>query len=111
MAKVIIRPYTDEEKSATGTDGAYIVIPAPQFLSTLSAEWSEEEKLIYVANKDMPTGTPYEIVEDSDVTDRTFRNAWEYVSGGDEKTSADLSLDDQLLFNKITKEEYDALNS
>ena len=110
MAKVIIRPYTDEEKSVTGTDGACVVIPAPNFLATLPKEWSEEEKLIYVANKDIPTGTPYEIVEDGYVSDRTFRNAWEYTTGGAQKTSADLSLEDQLKYNKITKEEYDALN-
>jgi hypothetical protein len=79
--------------------------PAPKFLATL--EGTDEEKLIYLANKDLPTGTKYEIT-DEDLSDRTFRGAWEYVAGATEKTSEDLSLDDQLKYNKITQEEYDA---
>jgi len=82
-----------------------VILPAPKFLATL--EGTDEEKLIHIANKDLPTGTPYEIT-DEDLSDRTFRNAWEYVAGADEKTSEDLSLDDQLKYNKITQEEYDA---
>ena len=81
------------------------LIPAPKFLATL--EGTDEEKLIHIANKDLPTGTPYEIT-DEDLSDRTFRNAWEYVAGSDEKTSDDLSLDDQLKYNHITQEDYDA---
>jgi len=81
------------------------LIPAPKFLATLTG--TEEEKLIHIANKDIPTGTKYEIT-DEDLSDRSFRNAWEYVAGADEKTSEDLSLDDQLKYNKITQEEYDA---
>jgi len=81
------------------------LIPAPKFLETL--EGTEEEKLIHLANKDLPTGTPYEIT-DADLSDRTFRNAWEYVAGSDERTSEDLSLDDQLKYNHITQEQYDA---
>ena len=81
--------------------------PAPKFLDTL--EGTDEEKLIHIANKDLPTGTPYEIT-DEDLSDRTFRNAWEYVAGSDEKTSDDLSLDDQLKYNHITQEDYDASN-
>ena len=78
--------------------------PAPNFLAQL--EGTDEEKLIHIANKDLPTGTPYEIT-DEDLSDRTFRNAWEYVAGSDEKTSDDLSLDDQLKYNHITQEEFD----
>ena len=81
------------------------LIPAPKFLATL--EGTLEEKLIHIANKDLPTGTKYEIT-DEDLSDRTFRNAWEYVAGSNEKTSDDLSLDDQLKYNHITQEEYDA---
>ena len=81
------------------------MIPAPKFLATLTG--TEEEKLIHIANKDLPTGTKYEIT-DADLSDRTFRGAWEYVAGADEKTSEDLSLDDQLKYNHITQEEYDA---
>jgi len=81
------------------------LIPAPKFLAQL--EGTDEEKLIHLANKDLPTGTPYEIT-DEDLSDRTFRNAWEYVAGSNEKTSEDLSLDDQLKYNHITQEQYDA---
>ena len=82
--------------------------PSPKFLATLTG--TEEEKLIYVANKDIPTGTKYEITDD-DLSDRSFRNAWEYVAGENEKTSEDLSLDDQLKYNKITQQEYDDANA
>jgi hypothetical protein len=81
--------------------------PAPKFLASL--EGTEEEKLIHLANKDLPTGTKYEIT-DADLSDRSFRNAWEYVAGASEKTSADLSLDDQLKYNHITQQEYDDAN-
>jgi hypothetical protein len=81
------------------------VVPAPKFLAKL--EGTEEEKLIHIANKDLPTGTKYEIT-DADLSDRTFRMAWEYVAGASEKTSEDLSLADQLKYNRITQEYYDA---
>ena len=97
----IIYPSTNEDGEAILAQ----LIPAPEFLATLTG--TEEEKLIHIANKDIPTGTKYEIT-DEDTSDRSFRNAWEYVAGADEKTSEDLSLDDQLKYNKITQEEYDA---
>ena len=84
---------------------AAVITPAPKFLAQL--EGTEEEKLIHIANKDLPTGTKYEIT-DADLSDRSFRNAWEYVAGASEKTSEDLSLEDQLKYNKITQEYYDA---
>jgi hypothetical protein len=82
-----------------------VLIPSPQKLSSMTG--TEEEKLIHIANKDLPTGTKYEIT-DADLSDRSFRNAWEYVAGASEKTSEDLSLDDQLKYNKITQEQWDA---
>ena len=86
---------------------AAVVIPTPKFLATLTG--TDEEKMIHIANKDLATGTKYEIIaDDVDLSDRTFRDAWEYVAGGAEKTSADLSLDDQLKYNKITQEQWDA---
>ena len=81
-----------------------VMATAPKFLETL--EGTLEEKLIHIANKDLPTGTPYEIT-DEDLSDRTFRDAWEYVAGDNELYSADLSLDDQLKYNQITQEEFD----
>ena len=77
---------------------AAVVIPASKFLAKLTG--TEEEKLIHIANKDLPTGTKYEIIgDDVDLSDRTFRNAWEYVAGADEKTSADLSAEDLAKYN------------
>ena len=65
---------------------AAVLIPSSKFLATLTG--TDEEKAIYVANKDLPTGTKYEIIADSvDLSDRTFRNAWTYTAGSDEKTS------------------------
>ena len=68
----------------------------PKFLATLTG--TEEEKLIHLANKELPTGTKYEIT-DEDLSDRSFRNAWEYVAGASEKTSADLSAEDLAKYN------------
>ena len=66
-----------------------VLAPAPKFLNQLTG--TDEEKLIHIANKDLPTGTKYEIVaDDVPPSDRTFRNAWEYESGASEKTSEDL---------------------
>jgi hypothetical protein len=97
----IIYPSTNEVGEAILAQ----LIPAPKFLDTLTG--TLEQKLKHLADKDLPTGTPYEIT-DADLSDRSFRNAWEYVAGSDEKTSEDLSLEDQLKYNKITQEVYDA---
>ena len=79
-----------------GTAG--VLTPAPKFLAALTG--TDEEKMIHLANKDLPTGTKYEIIADSvDLSDRTFRNAWTYTAGSDEKTSADLSADDLDKYN------------
>ena len=75
---------------------AAVITPAPKFLAQL--EGTEEEKLIHIANKDLPTGTKYEIT-DADLSDRSFRNAWEYVAGASEKTSEDLSAEDLAKYN------------
>ena len=77
---------------------AAVVIPAPKFLAQL--EGTLEEKLIHIANKDLPTGTKYEIIgDDVDLSDRTFRDAWTYTAGSDEKTSEDLSAEDLAKYN------------
>ncbi len=77
---------------------AAVLIPAPKFLATLTG--TNEEKMIHLANKDLPTGTKYEIIADSvDLSDRAFRNAWTYTAGSDEKTSADLSAEDLAKYN------------
>ena len=72
------------------------MIPAPKFLAQLTG--TLEEKLIHIANKTLPTGTKYEITN-ADLSDRTFRDAWEYTAGASEKTSADLSAEDLAKYN------------
>jgi len=80
----------------SGILGVYV--PAPNFLATLKG--TDEEKLIHLANKDLPTGTKYEIVADNvPSSDRTFRNAWEYETGSDEKQSADLTTEELAKYN------------
>ena len=85
-----------------------VLIPAPNKIVSMTDTDSdgnaiyptEESKLIHIANKDLPTGTKYEIIgDDVDLSDRDFRNAWEYVAGADEKTSADLSAEDLEKYN------------
>ena len=78
---------------------AAVMIPAPKFLAALTG--TDEEKMIHLANKQLPTGTKYEIIADSvDLSDRTFRNAWTYTADASvEKTSADLSAEDLAKYN------------
>ena len=55
---------------STENGGVAIIIPAAECGLTI------EE----IAVKDVPDGRPFKIVDVSDIpTDRTFRNAWEYV--------------------------------
>jgi hypothetical protein len=83
-------------EQASGIVG--VLVPAPKFLETLSG--TDEEKLIHIANKDLPTGTKYEIVaDDIPPSDRTFRNAWEYETGSNEKQSADLTAEELEKYN------------
>ena len=50
--------------------GVSVVIPAPEALSIYGIE--------AIAQKDVPHGKPYKIVNRSDIpSDRTFRDAWE----------------------------------
>ena len=75
-----------------------VLTPAPKFLNQLTG--TDEEKLIHIANKNLPTGTKYEIVADNvPPSDRTFRNAWEYETGSNEKTSADLTAEELKKYN------------
>lgn len=54
----------------TDEGGVAILIPSPDCGMTI------EE----IAAKDVPAGKPFKIIDVSEVpTDRTFRNAWEYV--------------------------------
>jgi len=78
---------------------AAVITPAPKFLATLTG--TDEEKMIHLANKQLPTGTKYEIIADSvDLSDRTFRDAWTYTADASvEKTSADLNAADLAKYN------------
>ena len=78
---------------------AAVLTPAPKFLAQLTG--TDEEKLIHIANKDLPTGTKYEIIADSvDLSDRAFRNAWTYTADASvEKTSADLTAEELAKYN------------
>ena len=78
---------------------AAVVTPTPKFLAQL--EGTLEEKLIHIANKDLPTGTKYEIIADSvDLSDRAFRDAWTYTADASvEKTSADLTAEELAKYN------------
>jgi len=56
----------------TTDGGVAIIIPTQEYLETHTIE--------ELALKDVPANTPYKIVDVSEIpTDRTFRNAWEYV--------------------------------
>ena len=78
---------------------AQVLTPTPKFLAQL--EGTLEEKLIHIANKDLPTGTKYEIIADSvDLSDRAFRGAWTYTADASvEKTSADLTEEELASYN------------
>jgi len=78
---------------------ASVLTPTLKFLAEL--EGTLEEKLIHIANKDLPTGTKYEIIADSvDLSDRTFRDAWTYTTDASvEKTSADLTAEELAKYN------------
>lgn len=55
----------------TPEGGVAIIIPAPD------CGLSVEE----IAAKDVPAGVPFKVVDASEIpTDRTFRNAWEFVA-------------------------------
>jgi hypothetical protein len=49
-----------------------IIVPSDEALQSMTIE--------QIVLKDVPANTPYKIVDVSEIpTDRTFRNAWEYV--------------------------------
>lgn len=55
----------------TPEGGVAIIIPAPECGLTIEQ----------IAAKDVPAGVPFRIVDVSEIpSDRTFRNAWEYIA-------------------------------
>ena len=62
--------------------GVSVIHPTDEALSFMTIE--------EIALKDVPTGLPYKIVDDSEIpTDRTFRDAW--------------TIDDSLLIDGVGK--------
>jgi hypothetical protein len=56
----------------TTDGGVAIIVPTQEYLETHTIE--------ELALKDVPANTPYKIVDISEIpSDRTFRNAWEYI--------------------------------
>jgi hypothetical protein len=57
----------------TEDGGVAIVVPTPEYLETHTIE--------ELAEKDVPAGVEFKIVDVSDISsDRTFRDAWEYAA-------------------------------
>ena len=57
----------------TDNGGVAIIIP--------TAEWLETHTIEELAEKDVPAGAEFKIVNVTDIPeDRTFRDAWEYVA-------------------------------
>jgi hypothetical protein len=57
----------------TDNGGVAVVIP--------TAEWLESHTIEELAEKDVPAGAEFMIVDISDIpSDRTFRDAWEYAA-------------------------------
>lgn len=58
----------------TDDGGVKIVVPAPEWLA------QEGNTMEVLAEEIVPAGTPFKIVDVTDVpSDRTFRDAWEYA--------------------------------
>jgi len=56
----------------TEEGGVAVIVPSPEYLANHTIE--------EVAKKDVPSGTHYKIVDESEIpSDRRFRNAWEYA--------------------------------
>jgi len=68
-----------------------VMVPTNEFMASLDG--TETEKLIHCANKDLPTGTKYEIIDSNTMPDEhDFFDAWEYVADASvEKESANLT--------------------
>ena len=92
--------------------GLGVTIPAPKFLEELqkrNPNATEAQLMEFIANKDVPAGTAFEVVLDSDVpSDRTFRNAWEHdTSAAPEKVRTNMSKAKVIAheMRRVTREE------
>lgn len=81
---------------SNGDGGLAVTIPAPKYMQhlrvTANREVTDAEIMAHIAQKDLPNGRAFEVVEDSDVpSDRTFRNAWEHdTSAAPEKVKTNI---------------------
>ena len=56
----------------TDDGGVAVIVPSAEYLETHTIE--------ELADKDVPDGKAYQIIDEAEVpSDRTFRNAWEYA--------------------------------
>ncbi len=94
---------------------AAVIVPAAKFLNSLPKEWSEEERLTHLADKELPTGTEYEIVDEKELPPRDFRDAWEFTAGEGNKESQELDVESKVRYRKeLTKDEakqYEAIRA
>lgn len=71
VTETVIVPATEDTPEHEQTN---IVTPA------VYRDETDEEFLQWIAEKDVPAGKPFKIVDISDIPeDRTFRNAWEFA--------------------------------
>ena len=69
---------------STDDGGVAVVVPSPECLQTRTIE--------EIAQKDVPAGVPYKIVDVADIpSDRTFRSAWEVVIDEPDGVGAELN--------------------
>jgi hypothetical protein len=69
---------------STDDGGVAVVVPSPECLQTRTIE--------EIAQKDVPAGVPYKIVDVTDIpSDRTFRSAWEVVIDEPDGVGAELN--------------------
>ena len=64
---------------------------------------SEEDRLIHIANAELPNGTKFEVspFDTVDMEDRTIGNDWIYKGTGRERTSVALSDEDQIAHRSL----------
>jgi len=72
---------------------------------------TEEERLIHIANGDLPEGTKFEVspFDTVDMEDRTVGSDWIYKGTGRERTSVAFSEADQATYKTIKDEYLDTL--
>ena len=90
-------------------EGHFATLPAMQSFKDLFPG-TEEERLIHIANAELPNATSFEVSPFSDpveVEDRTIGNDWKYKSTGRERTSVALSEADQTTYDSIKQGWFD----